>query len=227
MFNIHPNFLTNKQKIFLDYLIEKDPIKNRKTFSIREISQDLGISTASVRELLEFAKFLGIIQTQPRNGIVMLPYQFNPAVIKSLYCAVKIDRKYFNQFADVRNHLERAYFKDSVVLLNQEEKEKIYSLTEDAMIKLTSKPAQIPHPEHRKFHLDIFQHFDNKFVIGFIESFWDMYEIVGLNLYKDLDYLKEVWSYHQKIAENILSSNYQAAFEYLVDHILLIDKRLG
>jgi DNA-binding FadR family transcriptional regulator len=217
---------SNKQRGLLDYFIEKAKNPHSKIPSIQRISAELGLSTACLREQIELAKNLGLISAQPRKGIEILPYQFKPAVEKSLYCAVQLDNAYFYQFSEIRNHLENAFFIESSRLLTREDLNEIEGLINRAELKLKGKPIQIPHLEHRKFHLSIYKHADNVFLKGLLESFWDLYENAGLNLYNDLEYLKNVWDYHKKIADNINLKNYDRAYELLIAHMGLIDERV-
>ena len=71
----------------------------------------------------------------------------------------------------------------------------------------------------------MYKELKNVFVFGLIESFWDMYELAGLNLYEDLEYLRNVWRYHERIVEEIEKKNFDNAYSTLVDHVELIHKR--
>ena len=95
------SIVSPKQDRFLEYLISHYGENERSIPSIKEISEDLKISQASVRERLELAKNIGLINTQPRKGIEILPYSFYPAVVKSLYCGIKMDKNLFQQFSDL------------------------------------------------------------------------------------------------------------------------------
>lgn len=216
---------TTKQEVFLDYLIQRSKKQDNHSFSIDEVSEDLGISSASVRELLEMAKSIGLIRIQPRTGIQILPYRFTPAVIKSLYAAVRMDRSYFNQFFDLRNHIERAYFLESAANLPCERMTDLLDITERARKLLEGSQPRIPHDEHRKFHLTIYRDLDNAFAKGILEAYWDIYEMAGLNLYEDLAYLKKVWQYHESIAEKINSGKFEEAYLQLIEHMELIYQR--
>lgn len=53
--------------------------------SLSQLSRELGISIATLREQLEVARMMGLVEVRPRTGIRLLPYQFKPAVLHSLY----------------------------------------------------------------------------------------------------------------------------------------------
>lgn len=222
---VKQTIFSDKQRGLLDYIIEKAKNPNAEIPTIQKISEDLGVSSASLREQMELAKNLGFISAQPRKGIEILPYEFKPAVIKSLYYAIRLDQSYFYQFSDMRNHLEKAYFLESIMLLTSIDLDKLRRLVDQALIKLNGVPVQIPHSEHREFHLAIYRPKNNNFVIGILESYWDIYEQVGLNLYNNLDYLKNVWEYHQKIVDKIKTQDFDDAYKLLVLHMELLDKR--
>ncbi len=217
--------LSEKQKAFLDYLIEFNKSQNHDIPSIQEISEDLGISTATLREQMELAKNLGFITAQPRKGVELLPYKFTPAASKSLYYAVNLDYAYFFQYSEVRSHLEKAYFLESVEQLSVEDLHKIHRFVEIAVEKLNGDPIRIPHEEHRSYHLSFYAHQQNVFLIGILEAYWDVYEHMGLNLYTDLDYLKNVWAYHEKIINLCIDGHIKDAYELLGKHMEFIYER--
>ncbi len=219
------NIFSSKQELFLDYLIERSQSDNNSSLSIEQVSGELSISTARVRELLELAKAIGLVDIQPRKGIQILPYKFSPAVRKSLYAAVRYKQEYFEQFSHLRNQIEKSYFLDAVLQLSADQKRDVTDISQRALDMLNKSKPRIPHEEHRRFHMTIYKELDNVFVIGILEAFWDLYEVVGLNLYEDLDYLINVWNYHQEIAEKINSANYKKAHAVLVEHMELIHKR--
>ena len=100
---VKQTILSDKQRGLLDYLIEKAKDPHSEIPPIQKLSSELGVSTACLREQMELAKNLGIISTQPRKGIEILPYQFKPAVEKSLYYAINLDHKYFHAILRAAN----------------------------------------------------------------------------------------------------------------------------
>jgi len=216
---------SDKQKAFLDFLISFSKKKGQSIPPIQEISSELGMSPASLREQMELAKNLGFISTQPKKGVELLQYKFTPAASKSLYYAVNLDYDYFFQFSAIRSHLEKAFFLESVSLLSKVDLLAISNLVKSAFEKLNGSPVQIPHEEHRNYHLAFYAHQKNVFLTGILEAYWDVYEHMGLSLYSDLEYLKNVWTYHKKIAELCLEESYQEAYQLLGKHMEFIYER--
>jgi len=186
--------------------------------SINQIGKQLGISVASVREQLEVAKALGLVDVRPRTGIRRLPYRFLPAVRQSLSYALATDRSQFEAFSDLRNHIEASYWDQAVRLLEEEDLAELDGLLKKAWQKLRGDPIQIPHREHRQLHLLIYSRLNNIFVQGILEAYWDAYEAVGLNVYADYNYLQEVWNYHQKMLDAIHSGEFQNGYQALIEH---------
>ena len=186
--------------------------------SMTELSKEMGISVALLREQLEVAKALGLVEVRPRTGIRSLPYSFLPAVRQSLSYAIELNRTYFDSFSDLRNHLEAAYWNEAVRRLAGEDILTLCNLMAKAWEKLRGNPIQIPHSEHRQLHLRIFSKLENPFVQGLLEAYWEAYEAVGLDVYADYDYLKQVWQYHQQMVDAIASSDFDAGFQALVEH---------
>lgn len=193
--------------------------------SLSQLSRELGISIATLREQLEVARMMGLVEVRPRTGIRLLPYQFKPAVLHSLYFSLSQNAETFLQFADLRTHIETSYWYEAVGLLNSEDHQQLKSLIQRAKEKLTAHPPQIPHQEHRLLHLTIFKRLDNPFVQGILEAYWEVYEAVGLDVYTDFAYLERVWQYHEKMVDAICKQNFNEGYEALVEHMDLIYQR--
>jgi DNA-binding FadR family transcriptional regulator len=219
------NILSDKQLSFIEYLLSVAQGGKKNIPSIKQIGQELGLSIPCVREQMELARNLGLIKVQPRKGISILPYDFSPAVVKSLYYAIKSDIGYFHQYSILRNQLEKSFFIESAKMLDNTDIFAINSIVQRATDKLNGNQIQIPHKEHRSFHLRIYSKLDNIFVKGLLESYWDMYELVGLDHFIDLSYLEKVWDYHGRIIMMISSKEYKKAYQLLEEHINLIYKR--
>jgi DNA-binding FadR family transcriptional regulator len=182
------------------------------------LSKELGLSVASLREQLEVAKALGLVEVRPRTGIRRLPYTFLPAVRQSLNYAIDLDRANFDKFAELRNHIEASFWMPAVKRLTPADHVELKALMAQAWDKLHGAPVQIPHSEHRQLHLIIYRRLDNLFVQGILEAYWEAYEAVGLNLFTDYDYLTEVWTYHQYMVDAIVKGEYDAGYQALVEH---------
>jgi len=194
--------------------------------SLSGLSEQMDISVTRLREQLEVAKALGLVEVRPRVGIRSLPYKFAPSVRQSLFFAIKLDHKYFEDFLDLRRHLEYAYLPQAVEALTRKDQEVLQELIQRAWEKLEGRPVRIPHEEHRKFHLTIFQRLENVFVTGLLEAYWDAYEAVGLDVYADMKYLEKVWKYHEGLVEAIVRDEFEDALPLLKDHFDLLMDRL-
>jgi DNA-binding FadR family transcriptional regulator len=190
--------------------------------SLTELSLELGISVATLREQLEVARALGLVDVRPRTGIRRLSYTFLPTIRQSLGYAMNLDSGHFMAFSDLRRHLEAAYWHEAVRKLTEEDLQVLQDLMQRATGKLNGTPIQIPHEEHKQLHLTIFRHVENLYVRGILEAYWEAYEAIGLNVYNDINYLQEVWQYHRQMVEAIVSKNYDAGYTALVKHTDLI-----
>lgn len=209
---------------FLRYLLSASRQPGERLPSLDEISAEIGISTGKLREQFEVARVLGLVEASPRKGIRCLPYNFVSAVRLSLMVALSLDRGAFRTFADLRRHLEQAFWDKAVPLLTAEDKADLRQLVAQAQAKLNLERIQIPHQEHRHFHLSIFRRLDNPFVLGLLEAYWDAYEAAELNTYADYTYLQEVWSYHERIAKAIEAGDDATGKALLIQHMSLIDR---
>jgi len=211
---------------FLRYLAGHGDTNGQQLPTLNELSRELGVSIASLREQLEVARALGLVEVRPRTGTKRLPYTFTPAVRQSLRYALILNNEYFQKYSELRKHIESAYWHEAVKLLTDADKLELQSLIARAKEKLHGNPIQIPHEEHRKLHLVIYRRLENPFVTGLLEAYWDAYEAVGLNVFTGgLSYLEEVWEYHTQMVEAICNNDYEAGYQALIQHTDLLYHR--
>jgi DNA-binding FadR family transcriptional regulator len=217
---------TDSLSEFVRYLAQHEEANGGQLPPLSELSRELGVSIASLREQLEVARALGLVEVRPRTGIKRLPYTFTPAVRQSLRYALMRNNENFGKYSELRNHIESAYWHEAVRLLTEEDKQELQSLLTQAKEKLNGSSIQIPHEEHRKLHLIIYQRLENPFVTGLLEAYWDAYEAVGLNVFTGgLSYLDEVWEYHTQMVEAICNKDYEAGYQALIQHTDLLYHR--
>lgn len=209
---------------FLNYLLQFPTEDTHQLPSLKDLSGELGISISTLREQLEVAKALGLVDVRPRLGIRPQPYSFTPAVDASLCYAIEQDRSHFEDFVDLRRHLELAYFPQALDLLQEEDHQELRQLVASAWEKLRGKPARIPHQEHRQLHLAFYRRLENVFVTGLLEAYWDAYEAVGLNVYTDFEYLEQVWTYHEELVEIAIAKDKARGRKILQEHFELMDR---
>jgi DNA-binding FadR family transcriptional regulator len=209
----------------LRYIVEHGHKPGDRLKSSEELSAELGVSVGKLREQLEVARALGLVDVKPRNGIRLTDYSFMPAVRASLMYALASGQASFEDFGGLRTHLESAYWHEAVSRLTSEDHAYLRALIQRAQAKLHGRPIQIPHGEHRDLHLTIFKRLDNPFVTGLLEAYWDAYEAVGLSRYSDYSYLQEVWNYHARIVEAIEAGDVERGYDLLKQHTDLLSHR--
>ena len=222
---MNPQILSDQLSSFLIYLARKASDDSESLPSLNDISKSMGISVSKLREELEVAKALGFVDVKPRTGIKYLPYVFTPAVSKSLAYAVSLDKHMFRQYSDLRNHIEASYWYQAVSSLTREDITELQEVIEEANLKMSTDPIQVPHAEHRRLHLTIYRRLKNIFVIGLLEAYWDIYEAVGLSVYEDRKYLERVWNYHHQMVEAIAEGDFLAGYQSLIAHMDLLFQR--
>jgi DNA-binding FadR family transcriptional regulator len=193
---------------------------------LNTLSAELGISVASLREQLEVARALGLVDVRPRTGIRRLPFKFLPAVRQSLSYAMALDQSNFEMFADLRQNIEASYWYEAVGKLTSEDHARLKDLVERAWRKLDGRPIQIPHDEHKQLHLTIYCKLNNPFVSGILEAYWESYEAIGLNFFTDYNYLRSVWQYHETMVNAIQCGDFEAGYRALVEHTELLGNLL-
>jgi len=209
----------------LSYVIDQGFAVGDRLPSLTDLSDEIGISVGKLREQLEVARMLGLVEASPRRGITRTEYSFLPPVRLSLLTALAMDRHAFDLFSGLRIHLETAYWDEAVALLTAQDHEHLRSLITSAKSKLHQQRIQIPSPEHRELHLSIFRRLNNPFVVGLLEAYWDAYEAVELNTYADIAYLEQVWDYHERMVEAIAAGNSAYGKQLLIEHMQLLSQR--
>jgi DNA-binding FadR family transcriptional regulator len=218
--------LTPQISEFLRYLASHDEAETGLP-TLTELSVELGVSVASLREQLEVARALGLVEVKPGRGKTRRRlFSFTPAIRQSLGYALALDDQHFRKYSELRNHVESAFWHEAVKKLTPQDKAELQTIIAHASEKLKRDPIQVPHEEHRNLHLLIYSRLDNPFVTGILEAYWDAYEAVGLNVFAGgYEYLQEVWKYHHVMVESICNGNDKAGHEALVAHTDLLYHR--
>lgn len=209
----------------LRYVVENGLKPGDRLPSLDELSSKLELSTGKLREQLEVARVVGLMDVRPRTGIRLAEYDFLPAVRYSLLYALASGAASFEAFSTLRNHLESAFWYEAVATLTAEDLTHLQNLVRQAWAKLNGDPIHIPHAEHRALHLTIFSRLQNPFVKGLLEAYWEGYEAAGLSVYSDYQYLREVWTYHEGIVNAIASENFEEGHRLLAQHTTLLRHR--
>jgi DNA-binding FadR family transcriptional regulator len=209
---------------FMKYLANNAGRAGERLPSIPDLAEHLGISIGKLREQLEVARVLGLVEVRPKTGIRTNAYSFSSSLRPSLMFALAVNPDYFEHYGVLRNHIEACFWHEAVAMLKPEDIKHLQKLVDTAWSKLQGDPIQIPHEEHRELHLRIFARLENPFVIGLLEAYWEGYEAVGLNVYAGYAYLVEVWDYHQRMVQAIVDGEYDEGYQALVEHTGLLQK---
>jgi DNA-binding FadR family transcriptional regulator len=211
------NELSPVLKFIADATRQDEPIP-----SISELSSQLGISTASVREQLEVPKELGFVEVRTRTGIQKHEFCLTRPLTLSMTYGLRVDPELFQEYASVRRQLEIAYWYEACALLEKSHIEELRRLEELANWKINQSPVVIPTAEHRNFHLAIYRPLNNRVRNSVLETYWDLYEASRIQYYRNHEYLESVWSYHRQMLDAITSKAYEKGYEALVTHFDLI-----
>lgn len=210
--------------VFLSYLASIKPDECDRIPSLASLSEELGVSVATLREQLEGARLLGVVEVKPKAGIRKIPYEFKPAAHASLKYALESNSLDFRQLSEFRKHLEAAYFSEAARLLTDKDINELAVLVRNALQKL-KYPSQLPINEHRDFHLLIYRNLENKILNGILESYWELYHSMGFDIYPDREYIERVWQYHARIVEQVQQHNFDQGLRLLLEHMDMMNQR--
>lgn len=191
-----------------------------------DLARKLGISRGKLREEMIAAQAYGVVEMRPGDGTYVLPFDFYTGVRTLILYGIARDRTKFDRVYRLRVQLEIAFWEQAVRNLEQQDMERLRQILQRADQRLKGTPVEIPHEEHREFHLALFGKLDNEFVTGLLQAYWDAYEAVGLNRYFEYSYFEKMWSSHRAIVEAIAAGQSEQGREILVQHFTLLQDRL-
>jgi DNA-binding FadR family transcriptional regulator len=209
----------------LNYIVRADLRPGDYLPTLKELSRELHVNVGKLREQLEVARTLGLVEVRPRTGIRLKDYDFLPAMRLSVLFCMAMDHKRFQDITALRNHVEVAFWNEAASQLTAADRAALHTLVDSATEKLNHTEGDyilIPHEEHRKFHMGIFARLDNPFVQGILASYWEAYEAVELNTFAELQYWQEAWRYHRIILEHLDHRELDAAKEAFIVHTQLV-----
>lgn len=210
---------------FLEYLSDNYPGEEDQMPSLSELSKALGISLSTLREQLEVARVLGFIEIKPRAGMRTLPYNFSNTVKLSTCYGIKRTPSLFKQYTSLRNHLELSYWYEAARLIDNTDISEMYALVSTAKKKLLCIPIELPACEHRRLHMLVYSKLQNPFVIGLLETYWDLFEQFGYLQTPEIDYLEKVWLYHGKIVDAVANNDLALGYNLMREHMDLFNQR--
>jgi DNA-binding FadR family transcriptional regulator len=209
----------------LHYIVARRFQAGDRLPSIEELSDELKISVGKLREQLEVARSLGIVEVRPRAGIRLTEASLLPSLRLGLLFSLARDPSQFEAFGVLRNHIEASFWHEAVGLLQPTDHAHLRALVKQAWAKLNGEPIQIPHSEHRDLHLTIYSRLENPFVLDLLEAYWEAYEAVGLSVFADYQYLCQVWTYHDNIVNALERGDIDEGHRLLVEHAALLRYR--
>jgi DNA-binding FadR family transcriptional regulator len=216
--------LTKIKSDLLDYLAEAHQTKTPIP-SIPELSNQLGISVASVREQLEVARRLGFVDVKTKVGIQTREFCLNPLLELGIGYGAKVQPHLLDALRDLRKHIEISYWHETAPQLTSLEVQRLHNIVDDALIKISHEPKYMPAQEHREFHTQIFLHLDNAIAASILETFWNMTAETERVMVHDPVYLQNVWSYHRRIADALASRDFERGYQWLIEHMDLVKQR--
>jgi GntR family transcriptional repressor for pyruvate dehydrogenase complex len=214
----------------LDYVVNADMLCDEETASklpsISTLAKELGVSHGKLREDLIAAQAYGMVDMRPGDGTYIRPFDFYSAIRPAVIYAIACDKHNFDKFYRLRAQLEVAFWEEATRKLQEGDFAKLHRIIQRAEDRLNGEPIEIPHREHRVFHMLIFSRLNNPFVVGLLKAYWDGYETVELHRYFDLSYYEGMWAYHKEIVELLQAGEYQQSQQVLVKHFAILETRL-
>lgn len=217
------NMLLENDLDLLHYIVQRNLQVGDTLPSLQDLTheQHLGLSTGKIREQLAVVRALGLVEVRSKTGTRLREFSFAPAVKLALSYALARDHHAFEEFSELRKHLEVAFWDEACQMMTDADKATMRQCLDAAQKKLHSHPIRIPYEEHSLFHLSMFNQLRNPFVTGLLEAYWEAYATVETNRYADYAYLRRVWEYHEQIFARICAGDYIGARLAFIEHTTL------
>ncbi len=190
--------------------------------SIAQLSNDLGLSTASLREQLEVARQLEFVEVKTRTGIQTSSFSAAPAICLAYRYGLELEPDMIWDILSVRQHLELSYWQEAVVHLTKKDVGYLNEIIESAFRKINNQPVVIPIEEHKEFHLSLYRPLNNSFLNSLLEAYWQIYQETDVRVYSDKTYLESIWAYHRKVQQAIASKEYDLGYQALMTHFEIV-----
>ncbi|MFA5612697.1 MAG: FCD domain-containing protein [Anaerolineaceae bacterium] len=190
--------------------------------SIAQLSNDLGLSTSSLREQLEVARQLEFVEVKTRTGIQTSTFSAAPAICLAYRYGLEVEPDIIWDILSVRQHLELSYWQEAVVHLTKKDVGYLNEIIESAFRKINNQPVVIPIEEHKEFHLSIYRSLNNSFLNSLLEAYWQIYQETDVRVYSDKTYLESIWAYHRKVQQAIASKEYDLGYQALMTHFEIV-----
>ena len=206
----------------LRYIVENNLQVGQRLPPLTELSGILNISISKLREQLEVVRALDMVGVKPGSGTQINEFNFAATLRLGLLYSLARSEQNFEAYKSLRNATAAAFWQEAVALLTPDDLAEARRLVVAARTKLDGRAIQIPHREHRAFHLALFKRLDNPFVVGIEEAYWSAYEAIELHHYADYQYLTTVWDYHERMVDYIEAQDFARSSAEFVAHTQLL-----
>ena len=190
--------------------------------SIVQLSEELSLSTAAVREQLAVARQLEVVEVKTKTGIHTSSFSVAPAICLAFRYGLELDPSMRGEIASVRQHLELAFWNEAVSKLTEKDVEHLEGIVDTAYQKINNHPVILPLEEHKEFHLTIYRPLKNNYLNNLMEAYWELNSETDYHTYSDVNTLQNVWAYHRKIQQAIAAREFDLGFEALKTHYELV-----
>ena len=112
--------------------------------SIVQLSEELSLSTAAVREQLAVARQLEVVEVKTKTGIHTSPFSVAPAICLAFRYGLELDPSMRGEIASVRQHLELAFWNEAVSKLT----EKDVAYLEEMLASFSGAIVVVSHDEY-------------------------------------------------------------------------------
>ena len=187
------------------------------------LSQELGISRASLREGIKSLEALGIVEVRHGEGIFVKAFSFD-SIFNNLPYSFAVDGRSLHDLMQVRGALEEGLMAMLVTRIDAASVQRLEALLEAMQVK--AERGRTFEEEDHNFHRELYSSLNNPFVVRLVDLFWELFHrLHGRDLIAQPALLQSVRE-HRAIVEALKRGDAAATTTAMRDHFANVRQRV-
>jgi DNA-binding FadR family transcriptional regulator len=209
-----------KEYIVANELQPGDPLPSET-----ELTEQLGVSRAVVREALRSLEALGVIVSRRGEGRFVSEFNLDP-IVQSLSYGMLSDLNNVRDILEVRERLEASFIAEAISAMDEATLEQLRELVDKMREKWAAGERYTE--EDLAFHYTIFLTIGNRLLVKLLELFWRVYHNLQHRVLRYTDDLSDSdVENHAAILEAIEAQDADLARQRILDHFTGLRRRLN
>ena len=188
-----------------------------------DLCHELQVSRNTMREALKSLQKLGIIESKPKEGMIIREFNYDP-IIENLEYSLMINNQKLIDLINLRIKLELAYLEEAIQRATYDQITRLNGIV-DKMVQKAGQGEKLLE-EDMLFHLEMYSHIDNGLTKDLISLFWRLL-IKIQNQHKEFDFdpvPQQTVEVHKNILAQFSLKNIDVCRDSLLSHYYVRDR---